>query len=204
VANQAIRGGIPPTLEKKGRKRSKKGAPASSSQPAPSPTKPIWVQDRIPTKARTIHVAGEPILPPELLKTLTGDMRSLHVSVLTVEKHLLGMTSPTYPVFVAKVPKGMGFVDKSPGDVFFLRFDDIFDMYHLKRLHPTLVRLVALSLAYQVMKEETPAIAIMDPYYMLESNLRTTQDRVIVTQYIEDFLVANKKKEIILLPYFPE
>ncbi|MBI0385500.1 hypothetical protein JBE27_56830, partial [Streptomyces albiflaviniger] len=135
-----------------------------------------------------------PILPPELLKTLTGDMRSLHDRILTVEKHLLGMTSPTYPVFVAKVPKGMGFVDKSPGDVFFLRFDDIFNMFHLKRLHPTLVRLVALSMAYQVMKEDTPTIAIMDPYYMLESNLRTPQDRLIVTQYIEDFLVANKQK----------
>ena len=54
------------------------------------------------------------------------------------------------------------------------------------------------------MREETPAIAIMDPYYMLESNLGDPRDRLIVTKYIEDFLVANKQKEIILLPYFPE
>ena len=98
----------------------------------------------------------------------------------------------------------MGFVDKSPGDVFFLRFDDIFKMFHLQRLHHTLVRLVTLSMAYQVIKEDTPGIAIMEPYYMLESNLDTDAERLIATQYIEDFLVANKQKSIFLLPYFPE
>jgi hypothetical protein len=144
------------------------------------------------------------MLPPEVVKTLTRDMRSLHDGVRTVEQHLLGLSSPTFPLFMAKVPKDMGFVDKSPGDVFFVRFDDIFDMLNLKRLHPILVRLVTLSLAYQVIKEQTLAIAIMDPYYMLESNLRIPGDRLVVTKYVEDFLVANKQKEIILLPYFPE
>jgi hypothetical protein len=147
VATQAIREGVPPTLGKKARKRSKKGAPASSCQPAP--TKPVRVQDKVPIMNwRTYHVAGQPILPQKLLKTLTGDMRSLHDSVLTVEQRLLGMSSPSYPVFMAKVPKGMGFVDGSPGDMFFLRFDDIFDMFHMKRLHHTLVCLVTLSYLY--------------------------------------------------------
>ena len=127
-------------------------------------------------------MAGEPILPPNVLKSLTGDMRSLHDSVLEVEKQLLQSKSPTYPVFVVKVPKGMGFVDKDPAEVFFLRFDDIFNMFHLKWLHPTLVSLVALSMAHQIIREETPGIAIMDPYYMLESNLRNPGDRVIVTK----------------------
>ena len=131
-------------------------------------------------------------------------MRSLHDGVLQVEMQLLEMKSPTYPVFMVKVPKGMGFLDKSPAELFFLRFDDIFNMFHLKRLHPTLVRLFTLSEAYQVRKEDTPAIAIADPYYMLESNLCTHEGRLVVMQYIEDFLVANKEKEIFLLPYFPE
>ena len=113
------------------------------------------------------------------------------------------MTDPTYPLFVAKVPKGMGVVKESPADLIFLRFDDIFNMFHLKRFHPTLVCLVALSMAYQV-KEKTPGITIMDPYYMLESNMRIPLDRIIVTKYIEDFFMANKQKKILLLPYFPE
>jgi hypothetical protein len=133
-----------------------------------------------------IHWLGEPILPPEIVQTLTGDMRSLHDGVLQVERQLLGSKSPTYPVFVVKVPKGMGFLDKEPTEVFFLRFDDIFNMFHLKRLHPTLVCLVGLSMAYQIIKEKTPGITIMDPYYMLESNLRNPRDRVIVTKQIKD------------------
>ena len=54
------------------------------------------------------------------------------------------------------------------------------------------------------MREETPAIAIMDPYCMLQSKSGNPQARLIVMKYIEDFLVANKQKESILLPYFPE
>ena len=57
---------------------------------------------------------GEPILPPHVVQNMTGDMRSVHDTVLHVEKELLKMKSPTYPVHVVKVPKGMGFVDKKP------------------------------------------------------------------------------------------
>jgi hypothetical protein len=87
------------------------------------------------------------------------------------------MKDLTYPVFMVKVPEGMGFFDKPPADVFFLQFDDIFKKFHLKRLHPTFVRLFMLNMAYQVMKEKTSSIAIVDPYYMLESNFRTPEGR---------------------------
>ena len=67
-----------------------------------------------------------------------------------------------------------------------------------------MVWLVALSMASQIIREGTPRFAIMDPFYMLESVLRGPGDRVIVKKQIEDFLVANYKKEVILIPYFPE
>ena len=149
-------------------------------------------------------MAGQPILPPNLVDKLPGDLRSLHDSVLHLECGILQMKNPTYPVFMGRVPKGLGFVDTSPGDVFFLRFDDIFNMFHMKRLYPTFVRLVALSMAQQLIKEETPGIAIMDPYYMVEWILSSPGDRVIVTRYIEEFFVTNKDKDVILVPYFPE
>jgi hypothetical protein len=105
---------------------------------------------------------------------------------------------------VAKVPKGMGFVDKAPGDVFFLQFDDIFNMFHLKRLHHTFVRLFLLSMAVQITREKTPGIAIVDPYYMRDSHLGTPGDRRVVTEYLQAFMVANKRKDYILIPYFLE
>jgi hypothetical protein len=58
------------------------------------------------------------------------------------------MASPTYPLFVAKVSEGIGFVHKHPADVFFLRIEDIFSIFHMNRLHENMVRLFALSEAY--------------------------------------------------------
>ena len=149
-------------------------------------------------------MAGEPILPPDLLKVLTGDIRSLHDSFLTVEKHLLGMTSPTYPVFVAKVPNGTGFVDKSPGDVFFLRFDNIFDMFHMKRLPACFVRLLAIRMQYQLMREDTKVIAIMDPYHLQEGHVNHSEGRKKTVWYVQNFFMDHKDKKAILIPYLAE
>ena len=131
-------------------------------------------------------------------------MRSLHDAVLTKEKDLIKSTDTNYPVFTAKVPHNLGFVDKSPGDVFFLRFDAIFNMFHLKRLEHTMVRLFTLSMAHQVIKEKTPGITIVDPYYMIESNFSTPEGRLFMTERLQATMAENKKKDYILLPYFPE
>jgi hypothetical protein len=66
------------------------------------------------------------------------------------------------------------------------------------------VQLVGLSMALQIIREETPSVTIMDPLYMLESIMRSYGDRVIVKKQIENFLVGNNQKEVILMPYFPE
>ena len=44
----------------------------------------------------------------------------------------------------------------------------------------------------------------MDPFYMLESNMANHGSWVIVTKQIKDFMVANKHKKVILMPYFPK
>ena len=55
-------------------------------------------------------------------------------------------------------------------------------------------------MVHVIMEASTPGVAIMDPFYMLQG----TMDRVLATKHIEQFLVVNKNKEIILIPYFPE
>ena len=102
--------------------------------------------------ARTYHVLGELILSLQWLQNEFSDLRSLHDIIYRTENCLLGMKDPTYPVFVAKVPVGMGFVDYKPADVFFLRFDDLFGLFHMKRLNQNLVILFALSEAKQGQK----------------------------------------------------
>jgi hypothetical protein len=62
-----------------------------------------------------VHVAGEPILHKKLYKAAHGFMRSLVDGVLHMEERCLKEKDNAYPVFLAKVPSGMGFVDSTVG-----------------------------------------------------------------------------------------
>jgi hypothetical protein len=55
----------------------------------------------------------------------------------------------------------------------FIRYDDIFGLFHMHQLDRNLVRLVSLSMAHDIFMENTPHIAIMDPFYMTPT---TTQN----------------------------
>jgi hypothetical protein len=102
-------------------------------------------------------------------------MKRLHERVLRRELELLKLKHPTYPVFAIKVPEGFGFVDRPPMYLFYLRFDDIFNMLNKKWLHRSMARLFVLSLAYQVTREKTPNIVILDPYFMVESTFASPE-----------------------------
>ncbi|KAI4997712.1 hypothetical protein ZWY2020_053054 [Hordeum vulgare] len=77
---------IPLHQQKKGRKRkTNKGA----SQPAPSTIRALDGPPSPKDISRRVHVAGRPMLPTNLLNAATGAMRSLHDSVLCLEKRRL-------------------------------------------------------------------------------------------------------------------
>jgi hypothetical protein len=105
---------------------------------------------------------------------------------------------------VVKVPTNMGFVDVYPGDLFFIRFEDIFRLLHMFWMDKSLVRLISLSMAHDIIVERRGTHIIMDPFYMDELFLGAPDNRAIVSKYIEDFMVANKDKDCFLMPYFPE
>ncbi|KAK1652083.1 hypothetical protein QYE76_069888 [Lolium multiflorum] len=191
-----------PALQTKKRKRPAK-KDAKDKAAAKSKDK-VPLLDKLPNNWRPLHHLGEPMLPEHVLNLLTGDMASLHNQVQYLEKQLLKSKDPSYPLFVAKVPTGMNFVEKYPADLCFIRFNDIFSIFRMQMLHFSVVRLVALSLSSQIVKEGTPTIAIMDPFYMRESIICNAGDRAIATRQVEDFMLANIKKGAILIPYFPE
>ena len=93
------------------------------------------------------------MLPTNLLNAATGAMRSLHDSVLCLEKRRLSENNVAYPVFVAKVPEGKGFVDSAIGGMIVLRFADIFAMFNLHPLHYTFVRLFSLSMEMRIIRD---------------------------------------------------
>src|SRR3989337_852498 len=192
---------IPLQQKKKGRKRkSNKGA----SQPAPSM---ICAQDGPPSPkdiSRRVHVAGRPMLPTNLLNAATGAMRSLHDSVLSLEKRHLRENDVAYPVFVAKVPEGKGFMDSAIRGMIVLRFDDIFTMFNLHPLHYNFVRLFSLNMEMQIIRDKTPDIVTVDTSYMRAKILGRAGDRQVTSSYLEGVILANPDKDNFLVPYFPE
>ena len=75
-------------------------------------------------------------------------------------------------------------------------------MFHLKKLDFTFVRLFALYMNYIIGIEQIPYICVADPYFMHEGFLAVCAvHREYARDYIVDFMVANKDKETILVPY---
>jgi hypothetical protein len=84
-----------------------------------------------------------------------------------------------------------------------LRFADIFDIFHMYRLYQTLVRLFSLSIQMQIIRDKTPGIVVVDPYYMHESQLSKLAGRNVTTNYLSGVMTSNIGKDL-LLAYFPE
>ena len=129
-------------------------------------------------------MAGRAMLPPNMLNAATGAMRSLHDSVLSLEKRRLREKDVAYPVFVAKVPEGKGFVDGDIGGTIVLRFDDIFAMFNLHPLHYTFVWLFSLSMEMRIIRDKTPDIVIVDPFYMRAKHLSSAGDRQVASSHL--------------------
>jgi hypothetical protein len=89
--------------------------------------------------------------------------------------------------------------------VFFIAYEDIFKLFHFRRLDYNLVRLFALNLAMKVKREQTPYVAIADPYYMRDSQLdEGTRTRTRAKSYLQKLFLETKRKDNILVPFFPE
>ena len=131
-------------------------------------------------------------------------MRNLHHSILHLEAVLLKEKDPGYPVFTCKVPKGHGFVEAAPADLFYVRYEDIYNLMHSNRLDYNLVRLYALHMSLKAQREKTPGIAIVDPYYMRPAILEDDLGLQVAKEYLGDFFEKNKTKDSILVPTFPE
>ena len=104
---------------------------------------------------------------------------------------------------MGEVPKDMGIVESCGADKLVLRFLDIFDMFNLNPLHHFFVRLFSLKMAVQIIQDNAPGIVIVDPFYMRHDILCSSTDRLVAEDYLRKFMMANKSKNYILMPYFP-
>ena len=142
-----------------------------------------------------MHHLGKSILPADCVEKLRGHLLDLHEVVVVIETKLL----------IAMVPDRLGFVREEGADLLFVRFDDIFAMFHMLPLHPSIVRLVALEMAHQIKLEDTLGILMVDPYYMQEMFVNNLEGRKSATRYLQKLFLDNASRKCsFLLPYFPE
>lgn len=209
VVKEGLIGSLPEPKKKQRKRPPKKGSAAaktakaaSSSQPPPATR---VAMNSVPSiDAPLLHVAGKPMLLWNALEAITGDLRRLHDHVLSIENSLLLSEDLGYPLYAVHVLSGRGYVQTCPADLFFLRFDHIFEIYLMRWLDFTFVRMYALHMNYIIRKEQISHIAVADPYYMHEGFLGNSDvERDPATKYIKDFMVMNKDKETILMPYHP-
>jgi hypothetical protein len=104
---------------------------------------------------------------------------------------------------MAKMPTGKGFIEDAPTDIMLLRFADIFNVFHLHRLYQTLIRLFSLSMTMKVIRDKTPGIAVVEPYYMRESQLSKLVGKKVASEYLSGVIRANIGKDL-LMAYFSE
>ena len=150
------------------------------------------------------HVAGTPMMRPSMLDVAGPHMRNLHHSCLHVEERRLRENDQSYMVYRAKVPSDVPcLVSVPPGDIFYVRHTDIFDMLNGFRLHDTLVRLFSLNMAMQIIRDNIPGIQIVDPFFMRDAFLRSEDNIALASDYLSAFMEQYSDKDVILLPYHP-
>jgi hypothetical protein len=102
------------------------------------------------------------------------------------------------------VPEGHGFVDRSPAEIFFVQYEDIYNLLHSNRLDYNLVCLYTLHMALKAKREKTNGIMIVDPSFMCDVALANEGDRATVKEYLGNIFMENPTIDSILLPCFPE
>ena len=120
-------------------------------------------------------------------------MLALQEAILKLEGKLLKDENPNYPMFTVKVPKDLvDFIDESPVDLFFISYEDVFKLFHNRRMDYNMVRLYALNQAMKTRREITPYVKVVDPYDFRDSQLvEGSTTRTMATEYLERIMLNN-------------
>jgi hypothetical protein len=97
-----------------------------------------------------MHEAGKAIMGSELRHLASGAMLRLQDNIIHLEKFLLKDKDLNYSVFMVRVPRDVGFDTDAPADLFFIAYEDIFNLFHSRRLYYNFVRLFALNLVMNI------------------------------------------------------
>ena len=74
-------------------------------------------------------------------------------------------------MFTVQVPKDVDYVTEALADLFCIAFEDVFNLFHSRRLDYNLVRLYAINMARKIKRDDTPYVTVVDPCCMRDSQL---------------------------------
>ena len=149
---------------------------------------------------------GEPMLPQDQLAAAPHEIIYLHQQILKHEKWLLSLKEKiTFPVFAVRVSDE--YVDwghEFPSEVFFVSFEDVFNMLHLRRLSLSFLRLWALHLTSAIVVDNIMDVAIADPEILYQDIFKTKAGCTRMAKYLTKFMLQNQDKANLLVPYCPQ
>jgi hypothetical protein len=143
------------------------------------------------------YVRGEILVPEDEYRILPFQMKLLHDKVVKLGGY--ECNAPTH--FTANVPEAYHFFSLDSTGKFTLGFLDIFHMFNLNFIGPSLVRLWVLYQAKENRRLNSNMCAVIYPFHMHEDNAVSEVGRKSVIKCLIAAMVSHKEIPYLLIPY---
>lgn len=148
----------------------------------------------------SFYCRGERLVPVDDYEVLPFEMKLLHDKVVSLGNYRK-RNAPKQ--FIVKVPVGYHFVTEGSAGKFALRFEDIFHLFHMIIISPSLVRLWALYLAKENRRLNNHICAVIDPFHLHENNGRHMPSRrKIIIDFLVNAMVSHKEIPYLLVTFW--
>jgi hypothetical protein len=136
-------------------------------------------------------------VPEDEYRILPFQMKLLHDKVVKLGG--CECNAPTH--FTTKVPEAYHFFSQDSAGKFTLGFLDIFHMFNLNFIVPSLVGLWALYQAKENRWMNSNMCAVLDPFHMHEDNALSEVGRKSMIECLIAAMVSHKEIPYLLIPY---
>ena len=144
------------------------------------------------------YVRGQRLIPVDEYEVLPFDMKLLHDKVVSLGSYESNAPSPH---FTAKVPVGYNFVTEGSVGELTLQFVEIFRLFNLSLISPSLVRLWVLYLAQENRRLNNHICVVIGPFHMHENNAHSLTGRKSMTECLITTMESHKEIPYLLLTF---
>jgi hypothetical protein len=103
--------------------------------------------------------------------------------------------------FTDKVLENHHFLTEDPARLIRVKFVEIWNIFNLSLISPSMVRLWALYLAKENRRLKKRICAVMDPIHMYEDKSHSPEGRKNMVDYLVAAMVSHTETSYLLVPY---